>query len=101
MFDWPDASGPRVKIDEELAEVEQATTDEARYEEIGDLLFSVVNWARHIGVDPEAALRAANGKFERRFKKMEELARSDGKDFAELDLDTQELYWQRAKAEIG
>ena len=69
--------------------------------EAGDVLFVAVNIVRRYGVDPEQALRASNGKFERRFKKMEELARSDGKDFAELDLDTQELYWQRAKAEIG
>src|SRR5688572_3227207 len=56
-FDWPDASGPRAKIDEEVAEVEAETDPDAREDEIGDLLFAVVNWARHLGVDPEAALR--------------------------------------------
>ncbi|RYG85533.1 MAG: nucleoside triphosphate pyrophosphohydrolase, partial [Alphaproteobacteria bacterium] len=70
-FDWPDPSGARAKIDEELAEVEAAETPEHREEEIGDLLFAVVNWARKQGVDPEAALRAANAKFERRFEGME------------------------------
>ena len=70
-FDWPDASGPRAKIDEELAEVDTAASDAEREEEVGDLLFAVVNWARKLGVDPEAALRSANAKFERRFKAME------------------------------
>lgn len=92
-FDWPDASGPRAKIDEELIEVEQAATIEARFEEIGDLLFSVVNWARHMGVDPEAALRAANGKFERRFKAME----AEDPGFADRTLSEQEAAWHRAK----
>jgi ATP diphosphatase len=93
-FDWPDANGPRAKIDEELLEVEQATTDDARFEEIGDLLFSIVNWARHLGVDAEAALRAANKKFERRFKAME----ADDAGFADRTLAEQEAAWQRAKA---
>jgi ATP diphosphatase len=92
-FDWPDASGPRANIDEELAEVEQAVTDAERFEEVGDLLFSVVNWARHIGVEPEAALRAANGKFERRFAAMEAADPS----FAERTLEEMEVAWQRAK----
>ncbi len=73
-FDWPEAKGPRVKIDEELAEVEAADDDAARVEEIGDLLFAVVNWARHLEVDAEAALRAASAKFERRFRAMEDTA---------------------------
>ncbi|MDJ0277148.1 nucleoside triphosphate pyrophosphohydrolase [Sphingomonas sp. 2R-10] len=92
-FDWPDASGPRAKIDEELAEVEAATTDDHRLEEIGDLLFSVVNWARHLGVDPEAALRTANGKFERRFAAME----AADPLFAERSLGEQEAAWERVK----
>ena len=92
-FDWPDASGPRAKIDEELVEVETAANDAEREEEVGDLLFAVVNWARKLGVDPEAALRAANAKFERRFKAMEA---ADDK-FSERCLDEQEALWQRAK----
>ena len=93
-FDWPDATGPRQKVDEELAEIAQATTDPERFEEIGDLLFSVVNWARHLGVDPEAALRAANGKFERRFGAME----AEDAGFADRSLAEQEAAWQRVKA---
>jgi len=92
-FDWPDASGPRAKIDEELVEVETAANDAEREEEVGDLLFAVVNWARKLGVEPEAALRAANAKFERRFKAMEA---ADDK-FSERCLDEQEVLWQRAK----
>lgn len=94
-FDWPDPSGARDKIDEELAEVEAATTAAEVEEEIGDLLFAVVNWARKQGVDPEAALRSANAKFEGRFKAMEAEA---GEAFVGLDLDGKEALWQSAKA---
>ena len=94
-FDWPDPSGARAKIDEELSEVEVETDAESRAAEIGDLLFAVVNWARHLGVDPESALRAANAKFERRFRAMEAAA---GEAFARLSLDEKEALWRRAKA---
>jgi nucleoside triphosphate diphosphatase len=94
-FDWPDATGARAKIDEELAEVEAAVSDDHRTEEVGDLLFAVVNWSRKLGIDPEAALRVANGKFERRFKAMEADA---GDGFEALDLDAKEALWVRAKA---
>lgn len=93
-FDWPDANGARAKIDEEIAEVEAAESDADRAEEIGDLLFAVVNWARKQGVDPEAALRGANAKFERRFRAMEAGA---GDGFAALALADQEQLWQAAK----
>ena len=92
-FDWPDSSGARAKIDEEVAEIEAATPAE-RAEEVGDLLFAVVNWARHLGVDPEAALRLANAKFERRFKAMEAEA---GAAFAGLALEAKEELWLSAK----
>jgi ATP diphosphatase len=92
-FDWPDPSGARAKIDEEIAEIEAASPAE-REEEIGDLLFAVVNWSRHLGVDPEAALRAGNAKFERRFKAMEAEA---GDAFAGLDLEAKEALWVKAK----
>ena len=96
-FDWPDANGPRAKIDEELAEIDAAAPDHVA-EEIGDLLFSVVNWARHRGVDAEAALRDANAKFERRFAAMETRA---GESFAGLDLDAKEALWQAVKRNGG
>jgi len=94
-FDWPDADGPRGKIAEELAEVEAATSPIDRAEEIGDLLFAVVNWARHLGVDPETALRDASAKFERRFRVMEALA---GGRFNTLPLDEKDALWDAAKA---
>ncbi|WP_374526556.1 nucleoside triphosphate pyrophosphohydrolase [Sphingopyxis sp.] len=94
-FDWPDAEGPRAKIAEELAEVVTAPDDAARAEEIGDLLFAVVNYARHLGVDAESALRAANDKFARRFHAVEERA---GPDIANLSLDTLEAHWLEVKA---
>lgn len=97
-FDWPDADGPRAKIDEELAEVAEAG-DDTRAEEIGDLLFAVVNWARHLGVDAETALRSANAKFERRFRMMEAQV---GGSIAGRDLAAQEALWLEAKkAERG
>ncbi|QYE34212.1 nucleoside triphosphate pyrophosphohydrolase [Polymorphobacter sp. PAMC 29334] len=94
-FDWPDASGPRAKVVEELGEFEAATTDAERLDEGGDLLFAVVNVLRHRGIDPEAALRGANAKFERRFKAMEASA---GASFAGLDLAAKDALWDQAKA---
>lgn len=99
-FDWPDGEGPRLKVQEELDEVEEARAagDPARTaEELGDLLFAVVNLARHLDVDPEQALAAANRKFERRFRAMEEAVAGDGRDFRDLPIDTLEAYWQAAK----
>ncbi|MFN3433256.1 MAG: nucleoside triphosphate pyrophosphohydrolase [Sphingomonas sp.] len=92
-FDWPDASGSKAKIVEEIEEVETASPATLE-EEVGDLLFSVVNWARHLGIDPEAALRAGNAKFERRFRAMEAKA---GADFPALDLADKEALWQAVK----
>ncbi|USI72650.1 nucleoside triphosphate pyrophosphohydrolase [Sphingomonas morindae] len=93
-FDWPDAAGPRAKVAEEWAELDAAASPEARLEEFGDLLFAMVNYARHVGIDAEAALRAANAKFERRFKAMEQRAPED---FATLPLAAQEALWQAVK----
>ena len=94
-FDWPDAAGPRAKIAEELAEFTAATSAAERTDEGGDLLFAVVNLLRHEGVDPEAALRSANAKFERRFASMEAMA---GDAFAGIDLAAKEQLWNAAKA---
>ncbi|WP_411342100.1 nucleoside triphosphate pyrophosphohydrolase [Sphingopyxis sp. J-6] len=94
-FDWPDTQGPRDKIAEELAEVADADSDAARHEEVGDLLFAVVNYARKLGVDAEGALRDANLKFARRFAAMEDRA---GGTLAGLSLDAQEAHWQAVKA---
>lgn len=93
-FDWPDDSGSRSKILEELEEVEACTTHDALEDEVGDLLFAVVNYARHKKVDPEVALRRANGKFERRFRAMEHAA---GEAFPTLPLAQQEELWVQVK----
>jgi nucleoside triphosphate diphosphatase len=92
-FDWPDAKGPRAKIAEELDEISAAASDDEREDEIGDLLFAVVNLARHLKVDPEVALRRANAKFERRFRAIET---TNG--FTDLSLDEKESLWTAAKA---
>lgn len=92
-FDWPDLSGPRAKIFEELDELDREAGDEARKEELGDLLFAVVNLARHLKIDPEEALRQANRKFERRFRAIEATP-----GFEEMSLDQMEALWTQAKA---
>jgi len=91
-FDWPDANGPRAKIDEELEELERETEHQPMFEEMGDLLFAVVNLARKLNIEPEAALREANYKFERRFREIE---RTPG--FTEMALDEMEELWAAAK----
>ena len=91
-FDWPDASGPRAKIDEELGELEAETEHDRKLEEMGDLLFAVVNLSRHLNIQPEAALREANRKFERRFRVIEAQP-----GFSAMSLDEMEELWVRAK----
>ncbi len=96
-FEWHDVKGPKEKLEEELQELEEAT-DEERLMEAGDVLFVAVNIIRRYGVDAEEALKASNGKFERRFRSMEKLAQADGLDFAALSLNEQETYWQKVKS---
>ncbi|MGH6658936.1 MAG: nucleoside triphosphate pyrophosphohydrolase [Sphingomicrobium sp.] len=92
-FDWPDTAGPRAKIDEELAELDAETCPARQSDELGDLMFAVVNLARHLNIEPETALRDANRKFEERFRAIEA---EPG--YAELDLDGKERLWLAAKA---
>jgi len=98
-FDWPDAGGVRAKIDEELREVEAVPAADAarRTEELGDLLFATANWSRHLGVDPEEALRLANAKFERRFRAMETRAAERGLVLKTLDPATWDALWNAVK----
>tara|TARA_R110000782_G_scaffold78276_5_gene155149 strand:+ start:28522 stop:29310 length:789 start_codon:yes stop_codon:yes gene_type:complete len=98
-FDWPDSAGVIAKIEEELDEVQRADGPDELREEIGDLLFAVVNLARHHKIDPEAALREANAKFERRFRNMEMKSVSQDTDFNSLSLEEKEMLWQAAKAD--
>ncbi|HNR92539.1 MAG TPA: nucleoside triphosphate pyrophosphohydrolase [Dokdonella sp.] len=103
-FEWPDIGLVFAKLDEEIAEVRAeiaAGADKARVtDEIGDMLFVAVNLARHARVDPSAALRQANAKFERRFRRMEALAASAG-GLGGRPLAEQEALWKRAKVEEG
>jgi len=92
-FDWPDPSGARAKIDEELEELDREFDQDRRTEELGDLLFAVANLARKLNIDPEEALRKANLKFERRFRAIESTP-----GFNSLSLDEQERLWREAKA---
>ena len=101
-FDWPDVNGVLDKIREELAEVEEEVlkddlSQDRIKDEVGDLLFTVVNLARWADVDPDSALRACNTKFERRFKAMESGVRITGKEMTEASLEEMESFWQAAK----
>lgn len=98
-FDWPDLEAVRAKVDEELAELQAAGTEAERHEEMGDLLFAVANMARHMGVDPEAALRDANAKFTRRFRHVEARAKEDGVPLAEAGLERLDGYWNEIRAQ--
>ena len=100
-FDWTAVEGVLKKLDEEVRELDEARRGDAPAEEveheIGDLLFTVVNLARHLGVDPEAALRGSTREFMRRYTAMEEEAAAQGRDLASIGLDEKERLWQAAK----
>ncbi len=102
-FDWPILAPVLDKIEEEIAEVKQEIEDGAPRErledEIGDLLFACVNLARHLKVDPEAALRHGNAKFERRFRAVEEKLADKGRTPAQSDLAEMDQLWDRVKDE--
>jgi ATP diphosphatase len=111
-FDWPDARAVRAKVLEELHEVDDALTSARQPAgrapgspelagELGDLLFTIVNWSRHLHIDAEAALRAANDKFERRFAHMESLAQDRGLELAQLSAAEWEGLWSEAKLNAG
>ena len=96
-FDWDDYAGVLDKVAEELRELEEVETDDVREMELGDLLFSVVNASRWMGIEAETALRRSNRRFYSRFTTMERLARDRGLDFESLSLDAKEDLWQEAK----
>ena len=103
-FDWPDRQGVREKIREELDELEAAVgtrSADSIEEEFGDLLFAVVNLARHLDVDPEKALTGANHKFERRFRDMEAAIVATGKGPGDYSLESLEKEWRAAKGRVG
>jgi nucleoside triphosphate diphosphatase len=99
-FDWPDWRETLAKVREELAEVEEAASAADRdrtHEEIGDLLFTAANLARKLGIDPEAALRDANGKFTRRFRHVEARAAAEGVALADAGLERLDHYWEEIR----
>ena len=111
-FDWREAGEVVAKLDEEIAELKELLTTDAvadaseasalrerRTEEVGDLLFTVANLARHLEIDPEGALAMANLKFRRRFAAVEAGLANSGKNVAEATLDEMEAHWQAAKLE--
>ena len=103
-FDWPDKKGVRAKIREELKELEAAVGARSKAdidEEFGDLLFAVVNLARHLDVDAEKALTSANGKFERRFRDMEDAVTKTGKPLGDHTLESLDKAWRGAKKRVG
>ena len=103
-FDWSDRQGVRDKIQEELEELEEAVgmrdADDME-EEFGDVLFAVVNLARHLNIDPEKALTSANYKFERRFRDMEIDIAETGKRLKNFNLETLDKFWRAAKKRVG
>lgn len=102
-FDWREAAGALDKLREELGELDAEMTETpdrtALEAEMGDVLFSAVNVARLLGIDPEAALRGGNAKFERRFRRLEEMLAESGKAPGEVTLDEYEALWQQTKSE--
>ncbi len=103
-FDWPDAQGPLGKVKEEIVELEVEMRDagsgmrDALRDEIGDLLFAVVNLARKLAIDPRVALERANDKFRGRFEAVERLARERGVDVGRASLEALDRLWEEAKA---
>ncbi|MCI0344931.1 MAG: nucleoside triphosphate pyrophosphohydrolase [Chloroflexi bacterium] len=98
-YDWPTLGGVLDKVTEELAELRAAASADEQREEFGDLLFVIVNAGRRLGVETEAALRAANVKFRRRFGRVEELVAERGVTIRDLDFATLDEMWDAAKAE--
>jgi MazG family protein len=100
-FDWPDVVGVRAKIDEELGELDAALASDdptAIRAELGDVLFSIANLCRHLGVDPESCIRDANERFSTRFGRVERAVESSGRGWREHNVAALEALWQQAKA---
>ena len=96
-FDWPDISGPREKLTEEIAELDAASNQEEKIEEMGDVLFSLVNLARFMDLDAEDALRHSVRKFIRRFDYIENTLKNQGRNWEALNLSQLDEIWKEAK----
>ena len=99
-FDWEDIGGVIDKLAEEVSEFKQADSQERKGREFGDLMFTLANIARRLGIDLESALRQANRRFYHRFSCMEELCRQRGVNFADLSFDEQNALWEEAKKRV-
>jgi nucleoside triphosphate diphosphatase len=100
-FDWPEPRGVRAKVDEELAELDAAVAAgdaAATAAEMGDVLFTIANWCRHLGLDPERCARSANQRFDRRFRAVEAAIAAAGARFEDYDAQGLDALWRRAKA---
>ena len=106
-FDWPDALGPLEKVKEEIAELDQEGRDggwgvrDALIDELGDLLFAVVNLSRKLSIDPDQALQQANAKFSRRFEQVQRLAQDRGLELGRASLAELDKLWDETKAGEG
>jgi len=100
-FEWPDIEGVIDKLTEEVRELKQASNQKEKSQELGDLLFTLVNYARWEGIDAETALREANRKFFQRFSYMEKLCHERGLSFDKLSFDAQNVLWEEAKRGAG
>ncbi len=99
LFDWPNVQAVLEKTTEELNELKQSLEEGrlSQAHELGDVLFTLVQVARHLKLDPALALKIANERYLKRFKTMQDFVIEDQKDFANLDLSELEVYWQKAK----
>ena len=112
-FDWPDPQGAAAKIEEELEELRALLVDDAApseadaqtkediEEEVGDLMFAVINLARHLAVDPERALHRASGKFEARFRALERELEAQGRDIRRTEFAELDALWESVKKQLN
>jgi len=100
-FDWPDTAGVRAKLTEEIGELDAAVasgSEAAVAAEMGDVLFTIANWCRHLNLDPDTCVRAASGRFERRFRSVEAAVAASGRGWDSHDATALDALWRRAKA---
>lgn len=99
-FDWPDIAGVIAKVHEEILELQEASTNQTRQQEVGDLIFAIVNWCRWLDVNAETSLSKANRRFSQRFRQLEQISRDRGLLLSELDLNDLDKLWQESKERI-
>ena len=100
-FDWPDTKGVWAKVQEELGELQEALASgdsKAAESELGDVLFAIVNYARHFKIEPEVALNGTNNRFAKRFAHVEACVESSSKNWQDFSLDELDCFWNEAKA---